>query len=88
MRVGLLRCISPQLAHCRPERVARHVCNWRKLTPHLQPNLTGKQINAGQQTDGAVALIFMIAREGRLHAGSGGRSGAVFAIAWIPGFSS
>jgi hypothetical protein len=32
-------------------------------------NLTGKQIDAGQQTGGAVALIFMIAREGRLHAG-------------------
>src|SRR5215468_5363898 len=31
-------------------------------------NLTGQQIDASQQTDGAVALIFMIAREGRLHA--------------------
>jgi hypothetical protein len=31
-------------------------------------NLTGQQIDASQQTDGAVALIFMIAREGRLDA--------------------
>ena len=28
-------------------------------------NLAAQQINPGQQTDGAVALVFMIAREGR-----------------------
>ena len=32
-------------------------------------DLAGEQIDAGQQTDRAVALIFMIAREGRMHAG-------------------
>ena len=41
-------------------------------------NLAGQQINPGQQTDGAMALVFMIARE---LPGSGGRSGAVVAIA-------
>jgi hypothetical protein len=34
-------------------------------------NLTSQQIDASQQTDGAVALIFMIAREGSLHARQG-----------------
>jgi hypothetical protein len=38
-------------------------------------NLAGQQIDAGQQTDGAVTLVFMIAREGRCTPGSGGRSG-------------
>ena len=51
-------------------------------------NLAGQQINPGQQADCAIALVFMIAREGRAPAGSGGRSGAVVASAWIPGFSS
>jgi hypothetical protein len=27
-----LHCTSPDLAHCRPERVRRHVRTWRKLT--------------------------------------------------------
>src|SRR6516162_8428050 len=36
--------------------------------PDKGVNLTGQQIDAGQQTYGTVALIFMIAREGRLHA--------------------
>jgi hypothetical protein len=26
------------VAHCRPGRAARHVCNWRKQTQHPQPN--------------------------------------------------
>jgi hypothetical protein len=30
-------------------------------------NLTGQQIDAGQQTDGAVALVFMIARTSQAH---------------------
>ena len=51
-------------------------------------NRAGKQVDAGQQADRAVAFIFMIAREGRVRAGLGGRSGAVVAIAWMPGFSS
>jgi hypothetical protein len=38
-------------------------------------NLASQQIDAGQQTDGAVTLVFMIAREGRCTPGSGGRSG-------------
>jgi hypothetical protein len=32
-------------------------------------NLAGQQIDADQQTDGAVTLVFMIARESRMHAG-------------------
>jgi hypothetical protein len=52
-------------------------------------NLTGEQIDAGQQADRAITLIFMIAREGRMGTGSDGKSGAVGAIAvWLPGFSS
>ena len=34
-------------------------------------NLTGEQINTGQQTDSAIAFIFVIACEGRVHAGLG-----------------
>ena len=32
-------------------------------------NLAGQQVDAGQQADRAVALVFMIARERRMHAG-------------------
>jgi hypothetical protein len=32
-------------------------------------NLAGQQINPGQQADCAIALVFMIAREGRVPAG-------------------
>ena len=34
-------------------------------------NLPGEQIDAGQQTDRAVALVLVIAREGRMPAGFG-----------------
>jgi hypothetical protein len=34
-------------------------------------NLTSEQIDAGQQADGAVALVFVIACEGRMQAGYG-----------------
>jgi hypothetical protein len=34
-------------------------------------NLTGEQIDAGQQADRAITLIFMIAREGRMDTGLG-----------------
>jgi len=34
-------------------------------------DLAGEQIDAGQQADGAVALVFIIAREGRMDAGFG-----------------
>ena len=34
-------------------------------------DLAGEQIDAGQQADRAVALVFVIAREGRMHAGLG-----------------
>jgi len=44
-------------------------------------NLAGEQINAGQQTDRAVALVFMIRAKVACTPGSGGRSGAVLAIA-------
>ena len=44
-------------------------------------NLAGQQINPGQQADSAMALVFMIAREGRVPARLRRRSGAVVAIA-------
>jgi hypothetical protein len=40
-------------------------------------DLAGDQIDAGQQADRTVALVFVLAWEGRVHAGLGGRSGAV-----------
>ena len=39
--------------------------------PDQGMDLAGKQVDAGQQADRAVALIFMIAREGRVQAGLG-----------------
>jgi hypothetical protein len=39
--------------------------------PDQGVNPSGQQINARQQTDGAFALVFMIARKGRVHAGLG-----------------
>ena len=42
-------------------------------------NLAGEQIDTGQQTDCAIALVLVIAREGRMFADSGGRSAAVVA---------
>jgi hypothetical protein len=51
-------------------------------------DLAGDEIDAGQQADRAVALIFVLACEGRMHAGSGGSSGAVVSMAWMLGFSS
>ena len=51
-------------------------------------NLAGHQIEASQQGHCAVALVFVVAGKGRVHAGLGRQIGAVVAIAWIPGFSS
>jgi hypothetical protein len=39
--------------------------------PDKGVNMTGEQINTGQQTDSAIAFIFVIAREGRMRAGLG-----------------
>ena len=39
--------------------------------PDQGVNPSGQQINSRQQTDGAFALVFMIARKGRVHAGLG-----------------
>src|SRR5262249_4349442 len=36
---------------------------------HQGVNLAGQQVNTGQQADRAVALVFMIARQRRMHAG-------------------
>ena len=55
---------------------------------HQGMNLAGQQVDTGQQADRAVALVFVVAREGRMNCGSGGKSGVVVAIAWMPGFSS
>ena len=51
-------------------------------------NLPSEKINSGQQAERALALVLVIAREGRVGARHGWQSGAVVAIAWIPGFSS
>ena len=48
--------------------------------PDQGMDLAGQQINAGQQADRAVALVFMIAKVA-CTPGSGGRSGPVVAIA-------
>ncbi len=44
-------------------------------------NLAGDKVDAGQQGDRAIAFVFMVACEGRMNAGFGGRSGDVVAIA-------
>jgi hypothetical protein len=44
-------------------------------------NLAGNKVDAGQQADRAVALVFMVAGEGRMNTGLGRRSGDVVAIA-------
>jgi hypothetical protein len=41
------------------------------MVPDERVNLTGEQINTGQQTDSAMAFLFVIACEGRVHAGLG-----------------
>ena len=51
-------------------------------------NLAGEQIDPGQQAERAMAFVFMIAAKVACTPGSGGKSGAVVAMAWIPGFSS
>ena len=51
-------------------------------------DLSGEQINSGQQAERAMTFVLMISREGRMDVGAGGKSGAVVAMAWIPGFSS
>ena len=56
--------------------------------PDQGMDLAGDEIDAGQQADRAVALIFVLACKVACTPGSGGRSGAVVSIAWIPGFSS
>ena len=43
--------------------------------PDQGVNLAGQQIDAGQQADRAVAFVFVIAREGRMHAGLGRQIG-------------
>ena len=48
-------------------------------------DLAGDEVDAGQQADRAVALA---RAKVAWTPGSGGKSGAVVAIAWIPGFSS
>jgi hypothetical protein len=50
-------------------------------------DLRGKQVDSGQQAQRAMTFVLVIPREGRVDAGLG-RSGAVVAMAWIPGFSS
>jgi hypothetical protein len=51
-------------------------------------DLAGDEVDAGQQADRAVTLVFMLPCEGRMDAGLGRQIRAVVAIAWMPGFSS
>ena len=48
----------------------------------------GQQIDAGEQAQRAVALIFVVAREARVTPRLRRKVGRVLPIAWIPGFSS
>jgi hypothetical protein len=56
--------------------------------PDQGVDLAGEQINPRQQTERAMTLVLMIAREGRVDCGNGRQIRAVVAMAWIPGFSS
>ena len=56
--------------------------------PDQGMNLATDKIDTGQQADRAVAFIFKLPGEVGCRPGTGGRSGAVVAIAWMPGFSS
>ena len=51
-------------------------------------DLAGEQVDPRQQAQRPEALVFMVARDAGMLARAGGRSGAVLAIAWMPGFSS
>ena len=69
--LGLLGDVGGMIVEDQPDRGMGRIGSVDKLEkfdkfaaavaiPDEGMNLTGKQINAGQQTDGAVALIFMI----------------------------
>ena len=52
--------------------------------PDERVDLAGEQIDPGQQAERAMAFVLMIPREARMAAcGTGGKSGAVVAMAWI-----
>lgn len=51
-------------------------------------DLPGKQVDSGQQAQRAMTFVLVIPREVAWTPGLGGKSGAVVAMAWIPGFSS
>jgi hypothetical protein len=56
---------------------------WAVSDERMHP--PSEQINPGWAR-GAVAFVLVVTREGRVHTGLGGKSGAVVAIAWTPGF--
>ena len=51
-------------------------------------NLAGEQVDPRQQAQRPETLVFIVARDEACLPAIGGRSGAVLAIAWMPGFSS
>ena len=54
--------------------------------PDERVNLAGEQIDPGQQAQCAMTFVFMIPRAKLAwRPGTGGKSGAVVAMAWIPG---
>ena len=56
--------------------------------PDERVDLAGEQIDPGQQAERAMAFVLMIPRELAWRPGTGGKSGAVVAMACISGFSS
>src|SRR5674476_62258 len=51
-------------------------------------DLPGKQVNSGQQAQRAMTFVLVIRAKVAWTPGLGDKSGAVVAMAWIPGFSS
>ena len=56
--------------------------------PVERVDATGEQIDPGQQAERAMAFVLMIRAKLAWRPGTGSKSGAVVAMAWIPGFSS
>ena len=51
-------------------------------------DLASEQINPSQQAERTMAFVLMIASQVACTPGTGSKSGAVVAMAWIPGFWS
>src|SRR5882757_9441620 len=56
--------------------------------PDERMDLPGKQVDSSQQAQRAMTFVLVIPCKVAWTPGLGGKSGAVVAMAWIPGFSS